>query len=125
MTPDEELPSENNRFTELGKVASEGLRSCQKVGNIVEQECGPMVGVGEALTMARAARKKVSQKSMISVVVGHWYVLRMENSGRKVPEGIFKVLIAPTIKQKYFKLPPKHSKWNVPRPYLLRAFGRT
>jgi hypothetical protein len=93
MTPDEELPSENNRFTELGKLESEGLRRCQKVGNIFEQESGPMVGVGEALTMARAARKKVSQKNMVSVVVGDKVCLgnggmRKEDSRRPI-EGTY------------------------------------
>jgi hypothetical protein len=77
----------------LGKLEFEGLRRCQKVGNIVEQESRPIVVVGEALTMARAARKNASQKSMVSVVVGDEVCLengelRKEDSRRHI-EGTY------------------------------------
>jgi hypothetical protein len=107
ITPDEELPSENNRFTELGKLESEGLRRCQKVGKIVEQESGPTVGVGEALTMARVARGKVSQKSMASVKVSDEVCLMnreltKEDSRRQI-EGTY----SSDNRAKYSKRPPK------------------
>ena len=109
ITPDEELPSENNGFTELGKLESEGLRRCQKVGKIVEQESGRMVSVGVALTMARAARKKVSQKSMVPVpvVVGDEVALgngpmRNEDSRRQI-EGTY----SSHNRAEYSKRPPK------------------
>jgi hypothetical protein len=125
ITPDEELPSENKRFTGLIELEFEGLRRCQKVGSIVWQERCPMVGVGEAVTMARAAKKKVSRKSIVSVVVDDELCLgngelRKEDSRRQI-EGTY----SSHNRAKYSKRSPKHSERIIPGLHLLTAFGRT